>query len=62
MTEGTSKPPDPADNFQPVHRNGYRTDREKLSYLLDYFTRHPHATARSGEAGFLVSYIKEHIK
>lgn len=54
--------PDPtdraaADQFRPAvsRRAGNRT----LDSLIDYFTRHPDATAASGEAGLLVSYIHE---
>lgn len=44
-----------SDQFQPTHRNGYRTDR--LAWLLDWLRAHPDATLASGEGGLLAAHI-----
>jgi hypothetical protein len=44
--------------FQPtVHRSGYGDTSTKLERAIDYFTRHPHATAVGGEGGMLAAEI-----
>ena len=58
---------DPADReaakadgmFQPNHRAGYGTVEAKTARVIDWITRHPHATLASGEGALLVARIRE---
>lgn len=58
---------DPADReaakadgmFQPNHRAGYGTEDARTKWVMDWLTRHPHATLAGGEGFLLLKYIRE---
>lgn len=55
-----SAPTEGQDQFKPLvnHRAGYGTVDERLTWLLEWLTRHPDATLMSGEGALLVQHIR----